>query len=156
MDAEGYLEATRDRLSRAGFREEASPAGAVLKVRRREVKLSRFGLVETVVAISDVHSQPGPDHLRTFGADIVRSALEGKSRIPRGLGSSLVVYPVLVTDAISDELRRFASSYTTKRWSILEFPVVVDPGTGSLVLVEKTPVWGAAYYRKTRREATKA
>jgi len=153
VDPQGYLDAARDRLSRAGFREEASPAGAVLKVRRRQIKLSRFGIVETVVAISDVHSQPGPDQLRAFGAEIVRSAREGKSRIPRGLGSSLVVYPVLVTDGISDELRRFASSYTPKHWSILEFPVVVDPGTGSLVLVEKTPAWGAAYYRKTRREA---
>jgi hypothetical protein len=125
----------------------------VLKVRRKQVKLSRFGIVETVVVISDVHSQAGSDQLRTFGAEIVRSALKGKSRIPRGLGSSLVVYPVLVTDGVSDELRRFASSYAPKHWSILEFPVVVEPGAGSMVLVEKTPVWGAAYYRKTRREA---
>lgn len=153
MDAEGYLASARERLNRAGFQEEESPSGAVLKVRRKQVKLSRFGIVETVVAVSDVRSQPGPDQLRTFGADIVRSALDGKSRLPRGLGSSLVVYPVLVTDGISDELRRFASSYTPKHWSILEFPVVVEPGTGSLVLVEKTPAWGAAYYRKTRREA---
>ena len=92
MDAEGYLEATRDRLSRAGFREEASPAGAVLKVRRREVKLSRFGLVETVVAISDLRSQPGPDHLRTFGDDIVRSA--------RDLGRTEAVRELLYDQAL--------------------------------------------------------
>jgi hypothetical protein len=153
VGAQEYLESTRDRLKRAGFQEEASPSGAVLKARRKAVKLSRFGIVETVVAISDARSQPGPDQLRAFGADIVRSALEGKSRIPRGLGSSLVVYPVLVTDGVSDELRGFTSSYTPKHWSILEFPVVVDPGTGSLVFVEKTPAWGAAYYRKTRLEA---
>jgi hypothetical protein len=153
VGAEGYLESTRDRLKRAGFQEEPSPSGAVLQARRKQVKLSRFGIVETVIAISDVRPQAGPDQLRAFGAEIVRSALEGKSRIPRGFGSSLVVYPVLVTDGISDELRQFASSYTPKHWSILEFPVVVEPDTGNLVLVEKTPAWGAAYYRKTRREA---
>jgi hypothetical protein len=153
VHAQGYLESTRDRLRRAGFREEVSPSGAVLKARRREVKFSRFGIVETVVAISNVRSQPGPDQLRAFGADIVRSALEGKTRIPRGLGSSLVVYPVLVADGMTDELSRFASSYTPKHWCILEFPVVVEPGSRSLVLLDKTPIWGAAYYRKTRSEA---
>jgi hypothetical protein len=153
VDLEGYLESTRDRLHRARFREEVAPPGALLKARRREVKLSRFGIVETVVAISDVRFEPEPDQLRAFGAVVVRSAVEGKTRIPLGLGSSLVVYPVLVVDAISDELTRFVNSYTPSHWCILEFPVVVEPGSQTLVLFDKTRVWGAAYYRKTRREA---
>jgi hypothetical protein len=153
VDVEGYLESTLHRLQVAGFRQEASPPGATLKGRRREVKLSRFGLVETVVAISSVRSQPGADQLRAFGADIVRSALDGKSRIPLGFGSSVVVYPVLVADGVSDELSGFANSYAPKHWCIVEFPVVVDTRNRSLLLLNKTPIWGAAYYRKARREA---
>ena len=117
------------------------------------MKLSRFGIVETVVEVSTLHLQPTPDELRAFGGDAVRSALEGKSSVPRGLGSSLVVYPVLVADGISEGLTRFASSYAPKHFCIMEFPLVIEPATRSLVLLGKTPVWGAAYYHKTRREA---
>jgi hypothetical protein len=153
VDLQGYLESTRSRLHRAGFREEDSPPGALLKARRREIRLSRFGIVETVVAISEVRTEPGPDQLRGFGGDILRSAVEGKTRIPLGLGSSLVVYPVLVAEGLSDELTGFANSYAPKHWCILEFPVVVEPGSQQLVIFDKTRVWGAAYYRRTRREA---
>ena len=63
------------------------------------------------------------------------------------------MYPVLAADGISDELRRFVGSYDPKHWCLMEFPVVVEPSSRSLVLLEKTPIWGAAYYRKTRHEA---
>jgi hypothetical protein len=117
------------------------------------VKLSRFGVVETVVVISDPVTQADADRLRSFGDEAVRSAAVGKSRLPRGFGSSLVVYPVLQVDAISEALTQFAEDYVPKRWSIVEFPVVVDPSAQIVVFSSKTPVWGLAYYRQTRREA---
>jgi hypothetical protein len=153
VDPDSYFEEVRDHLEEAGFKDEAPPPGSTLKARRRSIKLSRFGVVETVVAVSTVRSQPDSEQLRTFGGAVVESALAGKVRIPRGFGSGLVVYPVFVADAIPDELREFVASYAPKRWSILEFPVVVDLSSGDLVLFEKTPLWGAAYYRTTRREA---
>jgi hypothetical protein len=153
VDVSGYVESVRERLRRAGFREEASPAGAILKARRRQVKLSRFGVVETVAVISSPRSQVEPDQLRMFGAESVRAATAGKTRLPLGLGSSLVVYPVLLLDVISDPLTRFVNAYVPKHWSIVEFPVVVVPAAQTLVFATKTPVWGSAYYRKTRREA---
>jgi hypothetical protein len=153
VDGEGYLDSIRARLAQAGFQLEATRTGTTLKACRREVKLSRFGIVETVVEVSTLHSQPTPDDLRACGGDAVRSALEGKSRIPRGLGSSLVVYPVLVAEGISDGLTQFANSYAPKHFCIMEFPLVIEPATRTLVLLGRTPLWGAAYYRKTRREA---
>jgi hypothetical protein len=154
VDFEAYLESVRDRLQLAGSREESAPPSVTLMARRRQIKVSRSGINETVVAVSTIHSQPGPDQLRSFGAEIVSSALDGKTtRLPRGLGSSFVVYPVLVAAVISEELSRFTSSYAPKHWCILEFPVVVDAAMPSLVLRNRTPIWGAAYYRTTRREA---
>jgi len=152
MDVDAYVQIVRDRLSRAGFREESPPAAAVLKARRREVKLARFGLVETVVAISAPRTRSEPEDLRRFGADVVRSALEGKVKIPRGLGSGLVVYPALLVDEVPTALRSFMTSYAPKHWAIMDLPVV-ETSSRSLLLPEKTPLWGAAYYRKTRREA---
>jgi len=153
VDVGRYVESVRERVQLAGFRQETPPKGAILKARRREAKLTRFGIVETVVVISDVYSQPSPDQFRAFGSDSVRSALEGKSRIPRGLGSSLVVYPVVIGDGISDELIGFVRSYVPKHWAIVEFPVALDLRSSSLVLLQTRPFWGAAYYSKTRRDA---
>ena len=153
VDDRAYLETVRDRPSRAGFREESPPARAVLSARRREVKLTRFGLVETVVAISDPSGSSEPDDLRLLGDDIVQFALAGKTKIPLGLGSSLVVYPVLLVDEVLPELREFVGSYAPKHWCVMEFPVVVEKRTWSLVMLEHAPLWGAAYYRKTCRDA---
>jgi hypothetical protein len=153
VDAERYVESVRERAQLAGFRQETPQKGAILKARRQETKLTRFGIVETVVVISDVYSQPSPDQLRAFGSDSVRSTLEGKVRKPRGFGRSLVVYPVVIADGISDGLIQFVRSYVPKHWAIVEFPVILDLQTSSLVLLEKRPFWGAAYYSKTRRDA---
>jgi hypothetical protein len=153
VDERAYLQTVRDRLGSAGFRDESPPAGAVLSARRREVKLTRFGLVETVVAISDRTGNSEPEDLRLLGEDIVRFALEGKSKLPLGLGSSLVVYPVLLVDEASSELRQFAGSYAPRHWCVMEFPVVVERNTRSLAMLEHAPLWGAAYYRKTCRDA---
>jgi hypothetical protein len=153
VDDRAYLETVRDRLSRAGFLDESPPPAAVLSARRREVKLTRFGLVETIVAVSDRSGSSEPDDLRLLGADIVQFAKDGKSKIPLGLGCSLVVYPVLLVDEASSELRQFAGSYTPKHWCVMEFPVVVERSTWSLVMLGHVPLWGAAYFRKTRRDA---
>ena len=117
------------------------------------MKLTRFGLVETVVAVCERSGSSEPDDLRLLGADIVQFAKDGKSKIPLGLGCSLVVYPVLLVDEASSELRQFAGSYTPKHWCVMEFPVVVERSTRSLVMLGHVPLWGAAYFRKTRRDA---
>jgi hypothetical protein len=148
-----YVESVRERLARAGFREESPPDGASLKARRRQVKLSRFGIAETVVVISNRVPQGDAEKLRSFGGAALRSAVVGKSRVPRGFGSSVVVYPVLLVETISDGLTDFVEHYVPKHWSIMEFPIVVEPAARTFLYRTKTAIWGAAYYRKTRREA---
>ena len=152
MDVDSYLATVRERLGHAGFVLGEPGGGAALEARRRQFKLTRFGLVETVVGVSSLRADATPNDLRTFGADVYRSALAGKSRLPRGLGSSVVTYPVLLADRVSPELREFAGGYAPKHWCVLEFPIVVDASSGSLVHLDKTPLWGAAYYRRTRAE----
>jgi hypothetical protein len=153
VDPGAYFEALRGRLHGAGFKDESPPPGSTLMSRRRAIKLSRFGLVDTVVAVSTLRLRPDAAQLQVFAAEAVNSARAGKARLALGLGNSIVVYPVLVADAIPDELKQFVSSYEPKRWSIIEFPVVVDVSSGELAFYEKTPAWGAAYFRTTRREA---
>jgi hypothetical protein len=153
VSADAYAESLLDRLRALGFREEAPPEGAVAQLRRKQLSLSRFGVVETVVVVSTMRSNPTAEQLQTFGTLSVRAALEGTVKLPRGFGSSLVVYPVLVTDRTSQELTEFVESYLPKHWAMIEFPVVVQLDTPQVAHATKMPVWGSAYYRKTRRDA---
>ena len=153
MDVTAYLETVRGRLNAGGFRDEAPAAGAAIQLRQRTAKASRLSLVETVVAIRSGEEAARPEDVRAFASNVVRSALAGKSKIPRGLGSSLVVYPVVVVEECSAELRMFMASYVAKHWCLLELPVVVEGRTGNLVMYEETPVWGALYQRTTRNDA---
>jgi hypothetical protein len=153
MSADAYVKSVRDRLGAWGFREEAPPEGAVLQARRKQLRLSRGGVVETVVVVSATRAGVTTEQFEQFGALSVRAAKEGKVKLPLGAGSSIVVYPVLLADGISQELTEFVESYVPKHWSIIEFPVVVQPSELRLTFATKTPFWGRAYYRKTRREA---
>jgi hypothetical protein len=155
VDQDVYVETVRERLLGAGFKEEDPPAGSTLQARHRVIKLSRFGFIETVVVVSTIRSRPTAEDLKAFASDAVKSALVGKVRLPLGFGSGVVVYPVLLVDAIPSELTEFVRSYAPKNWAILEFPVVVNPASGELVFFEKTPMWGSAYYRTTRQVARK-
>jgi len=150
---EQYVETVGDRLSRGGFTPEEPAAGAALQARRRTLKLTRFGLVETVVALSALRETASVDDLLAFDTVVFGSALERKSRVPRGLGSSMVVYPVLVAGDVPAEVHDFLADHTPDHWSVIELPVAVEISSGSLTYSEKTPVWGSAYYKKTRKEA---
>lgn len=153
MDVERYLETVRARLVNAGFALEEAIPGAALQARRRAIKLTRFGLVETIVAVSTPRGTATRDDVRSFSAAVFQAALEKKTRVPRGLGSSMVTYPVLVVHDASAEARRAVAEDAPKHWAALVFPVVVEPVSQTLLCLEKTPFWGAAYYRRTRAEA---
>src|SRR2546427_9710728 len=118
MDFGSYVDLVRSRLSAAGF-QLADEGALALYAGRREVKLTRFGVVETVVGVSVPRESATQDDLKELGRQVVEAALKRKTRIPRGLGSSLVA----------------------------------DLTAQSLLYLERTPFWGAAYYRKTRAEA---
>jgi hypothetical protein len=153
VDLTTYLETVRDRLAEDGFTDEPAADGATIQLRRRAVKASRLSFVETVVAVRSGQEPAGSEDVRAFTTNVVSAALARKSKIPRGLGSSLVVYPAVVVEECSTELRMFMASYVPKHWCLLVLPVVVDARTGGLVMYEQTPMWGALYQRTTRNDA---
>ena len=149
-----YLALVRDRLAKAGFEVSAGDGEGALVGHRRQAKLSRFGLVDTTVTIARGGPEASAADLTAVEAQAFDNAMRRKSSIPRGFGSSVVSYPVLVVDRATPELRTFAEQYVPKHWSVMDFPVVIELSTGPAISVTKTPAWGAAYYKKTRQEAT--
>jgi hypothetical protein len=149
-----YVDSVRGRLAGAGFDLLDGSGQAALTAHRRQAKFTRFGFVDTVVAISQAPSHASADHLVALTEQSFRDARQHKIWLPRGLGSQLVSYPALVLEQATPELRSFVAQYAPKHWSALDFPSVVELSTGSVLCYEKTPVWGGAYYRKTRQEVS--
>ena len=73
--------------------------------------------------------------------------------LPRGLGSGLVVYAVFAVQEAGPDLLALTAGGAAKHWAAFEFPVVAELASGRVRRQEKTPVWGAAYFKSMRREA---
>lgn len=127
--------------------EAATQAGALGAFRRRRVQVSKFGFWETFVFLFGEGS--GPEK----SAEALRTALKHKVAVPRGFGSGVLVYPVFVVQQAGPELVALTEKPAPKHWAAFEFPVVAELATGRLLRLEKTAVWGAAYFKRMRQEA---
>jgi hypothetical protein len=123
-----------------------------LVARRRRVEATKLGQAETVFVLSLL---PSIDRsaMRAFShAAFEFATKEAVGGMPRGMGRAVFCYPVAIVpsvdDATSEAVRREPPA---KHFSANEIPVIVDLGTGTLHFFEKTPLWGAAYYRGFRK-----
>ena len=83
----------------------------------------------------------------------VRSALDNKSCfLPRGFFNGVWAYAVAIVDSLDPATAEAVrTTAPAKHWSAAEIPAVVDLSTGELTVFEKTPIWGAAFYRGFRK-----
>jgi hypothetical protein len=65
-------------------------------------------------------------------------------------------YAVAMVDGLDAATTDAVKTHAPPRhWAAAEVPVVYDRGSGKLCFFEKTPMWGAAYYRGFRKEIAK-
>jgi hypothetical protein len=154
MDVDAYVDGVGERLERKGFgRASTGVSESVVTFQKRAFKVSKFGLVETVVAVFDCGDVGTVSRVRDRCGATFRYGLSEKFPLPRGLGSTTVVYPVFVGRDVS-HLEAWVKEYAPKHWSAFEFPVVVDLEEPSVAFNESTPVWGSLYYRGFRSFAS--
>ncbi|UCC68901.1 MAG: hypothetical protein JSV79_02960 [Armatimonadota bacterium] len=156
MTPEQYLALLDQRMGSRGFSLMPQPPTDLRVDRmfqRREFSLTKFGIVDTFCLIRRASEPLTPVSVEAFSRASFAFALKHKIWIPRGFGGTAVAYPVLVADAVPDTVRQFAERYCPRHWASIEFPVVVDCSSGSLLFYKSTPLWGAAYYRGLRRQS---
>jgi hypothetical protein len=151
-DLAGYLDRVRERLRGAGFDLLPSPDGVEIRAHRYGFQATRFGMVDTFVTVGRQTAPVDERAVADFSARWFATDVQEKKGPPRGLFGQVVSHPVLLVDRTDDATRSYVRGYAPKHWSSLEFPALVDMGSGELFCCEHTPVWGAAYYRKSRDE----
>jgi len=128
-------------------------SGADKVFRRTRVEASKFGKVDFYVCSKHI-----PDItnvlLSEFSSKMFTLANRHRSGIPLGFGAMLQVFPLIITENITNELADYVkSSYCPKHFAASEFPSVIDLNSGYVYYYQSTPVWGYAYYGGYRRDS---
>ena len=118
--------------------------------------MTKFGNVETFFVFGEV---PTPDvaSIQAFSATAFQYAKAAKSfPLPCGLFEAVISYAVAIVPSLDDATAAaIRATAPKKHWAAFEVPVVCDASRGALCYFEKTPVWGAAYYRGFRAQIEK-
>lgn len=124
--------------------------GSAALMHQRQFKLSRFGVVDTVIGVT---YDPGTATAATLSAhdeNTKAGALELKSAWPRGLGGSIEMFPVMYAESADPGAVAAAQASPPKRWAIMTAQALVHGPTAQVVLFEGKALWGAAYIKSMR------
>ncbi len=119
---------------------------------RYRTDIAMFGKCSTYSFVKYVERGIDGNWMRQFSSNLFEFAYNHRKGIPIGLGGSLIVYPLLITDSVSFELAAFLKTYTPKHYAAFEFPVVMDFINETLYYLETTPLWGSLYFSGFRKE----
>jgi hypothetical protein len=146
-DRQKYWES--EGFERIGAQVEDAPV-----FRRRRFSLTKFGIVDTFIVPTCIDGELTPDYLAGFSSEAFNVGLQNKNFLPRGFGGLAVVYPLFVVTSVSNALYMYISEdYNPKHFASFEFPAIYNVTDNRVMTLEKTPVWGAAYYGGFRTEA---
>lgn len=126
--------------------------GRVALLHHRAFRLSRFGMVDTVVGIA---LEPGVATEASFVAldkETKQGAMSVKSKWPLGLGSAVEMFPVLFAETADAAAIAAANGASPKRWGIMSSHALVHGSPAQIELFDGRAIWGAAYVASQRKK----
>ncbi|MBM4158947.1 MAG: hypothetical protein FJ216_09255 [Ignavibacteria bacterium] len=119
---------------------------------RNRLEASKFSKVDTYCGVKYMGEPLDFAKITGFSSKLFNDSMRARTGGFIGLGNALVVYPLIVTNGISNQAADFIKNYCTKHYASFEFPCILDLDTYYLYFYDKTPVWGALYYGGFRTE----
>lgn len=152
-----WLETVIRRLAADGFAVSRSVEFVSQKFKavahRSRFELTKFGNSETFFVFAEFEKLD-QNLIRSFSSLAFQYATQARSfPLPRGVFESVFCFPVCLSSVVNDvTLRYVRDTAPAKHWAAAEIPVVYDTARNKLWYFEKTPLWGAAYYRGFRTQ----
>jgi hypothetical protein len=148
-----YLRQVRARLEGAGYSWTDGAGGFLAVATRSSFQLTKFGFWETFFVFRE-HGQLDRASMQRFMREAVAHAFASRSvSLPRGVFAGVATFGIALAQSVDPTLVQAVRSETPpKHWAANEIPVVYDRGTSQLHYFEKTPVWGAAYFKGFRKQ----
>jgi hypothetical protein len=152
-----YLSSVFARLQADGFdcRGPVQHNGASydgLAVRSRFAP-TKFGMSREIYVFRSFDTLRAED-MPPFVDQSFKFALEagGKGGPPRGLGKAVTVYAVALTNGVDPATAESVRNDAPKKhFAAFVAPVVYDRSRNAIHYFERTPAWGAAYFKGIRR-----
>jgi hypothetical protein len=130
------------------------PSGPVVDYFGSRTYFSWKGLVilSQHVAVRDYTDTPATpmDAEQLFDASFRQAKKVNHVPLLRGMQFGFMVIPCLIVASADRALVDYAEREPTKHWSLFQFPVVVDRGTGKTHYYKKTAFWGAFFFSDMR------
>lgn len=74
------------------------------------------------------------------------------SGLPRGFQSAVAVVSIFFVDSYTTDAKEYCELLQSgKKWSAFTIPVIYDIKTQSVIMFNKTPLWGWVYYPHIKR-----
>jgi hypothetical protein len=123
---------------------------------RSGFELMKFGNSETFFVFGELVSADA-NSVRRFSSQAFQYAKKSRTcPLPCGLFESVCCFAICIAKGLdeptADQVRKTAPA---KHWAAAEIPVIYDSSQGKLYFFEKTPLWGAAYYKGFRTQINK-
>lgn len=157
VEAPDSLSAVNANMRASGFRTSRLvelPEGPVVDLFGSRTYFWWKGLVilsQHVAVRDDAGTAATPaDAQVLFDASFHQAKKVNRVSLLRGMQFGYVVIPCLIVAAADKALIEYAESRPPKRWSVFEFPVVVDRSTGRTHYCTQTATWGAFYFSDAR------
>lgn len=80
----------------------------------------------------------------------IAHALSIYKGLPRGFQNGVASFNVMVSEKVDSEAAAFAKSRPKKHFAAMQMSVVYDLSNNEIFYYEKTPLWGAIYYKHFR------
>jgi hypothetical protein len=159
--ADPYLATVQARLAADGFAwEENVPwEGSAFRAvaKRSRFAPSRFGFEDRWFLFGEF---PAVDQaaVEGYSTSCFEYATKHKlNPLPRGWFRAVTCFGVALAGSVDPAAAEaIRIQQPKKHWAAIVFPAVFDRSTGELHVYEKTPMWGAAYWRGLRRAAQAA
>jgi hypothetical protein len=140
-------------LAEMGFRVVRRGASEVIAIRRKWHWDCVATRLTAVVAVREVET------LDAAGIEADRARLDreagdlDRGSLPRGFQKGVAVLALYFARRVDPTARAVLTRRPPRRWAYFQVPAAFDGETGSVLVVEKTPLWGAVYFSKFRHIA---
>ena len=149
------LETIAKRLSDGGYRVERSvqlqdTTTADVTASRTYFSWKGLMILSQHILIKEVESADGSVFSSLFAAGFRFAKKRNRIPLLRGIQFGYMILPVIVTTNPQADLVGYATTIPRRRWSLFEFPVVVNANTGRADYFRGTPLWGAFLFADMR------
>ncbi len=86
------------------------------------------------------------EKIEGYSGELFNYAKNNYTGIPGGLQSGIASIAILAAENIENSAKEYCYSFSKKRWSGFEVPVLVDLSSKEIIYFNKRPLWGFIYY----------